>query len=51
MGVFGDLLKGKKKDKIELSGDDLSADEKALLMSWLRDRRQQGKNKLVEVDE
>jgi hypothetical protein len=51
MGVFGNLLGKKKKDKIELSGDDLTADEKAILMSWLRDRKQQGRQKLVEVEE
>ena len=45
-----DKLLGKKKDKIELSGEDLSPDEKMLLMSWLRDKKEQGKSKLVEVE-
>jgi hypothetical protein len=49
MGIFGNLL-GKKKDKIEIQADDLNPDEKMLLASWLRDKREQGKHKLVEVD-
>lgn len=51
MGVFGNLFGGKKKDKIEIEGENLSQDEKMLLASWLRERREQGRNKLVEVDD
>ena len=50
MGIFGKIL-GRKKDKIELEADSLNPDEKLLLASWLRDKREQGKNKLVEVEE
>ena len=50
MGIFSNLL-GKKKDKIELDANNLDSDEKLLLASWLRDKREQGKHKLVEVDE
>lgn len=49
MGVFGNLL-GKKKNTIEIDPATLDNDDKILLASWLRDRREQGKGKLVEVE-
>lgn len=48
MGLFGRLM-GKKGNKIEIDAENMSDDEKLLLATWLKDKRQRAK--LVEVDE